>query len=240
MTARRACSSRGPARMRSVARLALRGARALPLPAPVLAAAASTARARHIERFESSRSLNRRSIGAAGEDADLRRLHARRARARRRSAGSRAASWPRGDAARRAVRAPPCRVTPPAGESSSCDVVVVGSGAGGAAAARVLAEAGLDVVVVEEGEHHDARRLRTTRLDALRTLYRDGGLTACDGRPPIPLPVGRCVGGTTVINSGTACARPATCSCRWRDEHGIPWAAELERRVRGARARPAR
>ena len=33
-----------------------------------------------------------------------------------------------------------------------CDVVVVGSGAGGAAAARTLAERGLEVIVVEQGD----------------------------------------------------------------------------------------
>jgi len=84
-----------------------------------------------------------------------------------------------------------------------CDVVVVGSGAGGAAAARVLAERGLDVVVVEEGDYHDARDYDPDPLVALPMLYRDGGLTFAEGRPTIPVPVGRCVGGTTVINSGT-------------------------------------
>jgi choline dehydrogenase-like flavoprotein len=118
-------------------------------------------------------------------------------------------------------------LVPPDG-AERCDVVVVGSGAGGAAAARALAERGLDVVVVEEGAYHDARDYDTDPLAALPMLYRDGGLTFAEGRPTIPVPVGRCVGGTTVINSGTCFRTPDAVLARWRDEFGIAWATELE------------
>jgi choline dehydrogenase-like flavoprotein len=110
-----------------------------------------------------------------------------------------------------------------------CDVVVVGSGAGGAAATRVLAEAGLSVIVVEDGDYHDRSSYSGDPLEALPMLYRDGGLTICEGRPAIPLPVGRCVGGTTVINSGTCLRTPGEVLGRWRDDLGIAWATDLER-----------
>jgi choline dehydrogenase-like flavoprotein len=116
----------------------------------------------------------------------------------------------------------------PPGEDESCDVVVVGSGAGGATAARLLAEAGLDVIVLEEGSLWDASSYTTDPLEALARMYRDGGLTVLEGRPAIPLPVGRCVGGTTVINSGTCPRTPPELLARWRDDHGIAWAPELE------------
>ena len=116
----------------------------------------------------------------------------------------------------------------PPGEDESCDVVVVGSGAGGASAARLLAEAGLDVIVLEEGALHDASTYTTDPLDALATLYRDGGLTVLEGIPAIPLPLGRCVGGTTVINSGTCPRTPPELLARWRSDHGIDWAPQLE------------
>jgi choline dehydrogenase-like flavoprotein len=109
-----------------------------------------------------------------------------------------------------------------------CDVVIVGSGAGGAAAARLLAERGLDVIVVEEGEYHDASRYSTDPIVALPMLYRDAGLTFCEGRPAIPLPLGRCVGGTTVINSGTCFRTPDDVLSRWRDDYGVGWAVDLE------------
>ncbi|HEX6457653.1 MAG TPA: GMC family oxidoreductase [Thermoleophilaceae bacterium] len=109
-----------------------------------------------------------------------------------------------------------------------CDVVVVGSGAGGASAARVLSEAGLSVIVVEEGDYYDASSYSTDVFEALPRLYRDSGLTVAEGRPAIPLPVGRCVGGTTVINSGTCFRAPGDILVRWREEHGIDWATDLD------------
>ena len=109
-----------------------------------------------------------------------------------------------------------------------CDVVVVGSGAGGASAARLLAERGLSVIVVEEGGYHDAATFSTDPIEAMPALYRDGGLTFCEGRPGIPLPVGRCVGGTTVVNSGTCLRPPAEILAGWRDTHGIGWATDLD------------
>jgi choline dehydrogenase-like flavoprotein len=110
-----------------------------------------------------------------------------------------------------------------------CDVVVVGSGAGGAAAARVMAEAGLDVIVVEQGGYYDASSYSTDPLHAIETLYREAGLTVSEGLPAIPVPVGRCVGGTTVINSGTCLRPPSEVLEHWRERFGIGWATELDR-----------
>ena len=85
---------------------------------------------------------------------------------------------------------------------------MIGSGAGGAFAARALARAGLDTVIVEEGERWTVERIRGSHpLDRFAGIYRDGGTTMALGNPPIALPLGRAVGGTTVINSGT-CYRP--------------------------------
>lgn len=111
--------------------------------------------------------------------------------------------------------------------SERCDVVIIGSGAGGATAARILAESGLSVIVLEEGESYDRSTYPVNPLRALAALYRDAGLTVCEGRPAIPLPLGRCLGGTTVINSGTCFRTPGEVLARWRDELGIEWATEL-------------
>lgn len=106
------------------------------------------------------------------------------------------------------------------------DVVVVGSGAGGAFAARTLARAGLDVVVVEEGRRWGVEELRGMHpLDRYSRLYRDAGTTIALGWPPVVLPIGRAVGGTTVVNSGTCYRPPEGVMKRWHDEFGLSLAA---------------
>lgn len=113
------------------------------------------------------------------------------------------------------------------GEGEECDVAIVGSGAGGAVAAALLAEAGLDVLVLEAGEHYNRDSYPADRLEAIRSIYRDAGLTIAAGQPPIPVPVAKVVGGTTVINSGTCFRAPDSILESWRADFGIPWATEM-------------
>jgi choline dehydrogenase-like flavoprotein len=116
----------------------------------------------------------------------------------------------------------------PRGEGEECDVAIVGSGAGGAVAAATLAEAGLDVLVLEAGAHYNRENYPADRLEAITELYRDAGLTIATGKPPIPIPVAKAIGGTTVINSGTCFRAPDEVLENWRSEHGIAWADDLE------------
>jgi choline dehydrogenase-like flavoprotein len=119
--------------------------------------------------------------------------------------------------------------TEPVGDGEECDVVIVGSGAGGAVAAATLAEAGLDVIVLEAGEGFNRESYPDEPLDAIARLYRDGGLTIAEGRPSIPIPVGRTVGGTTVVNSGTCFRAPDPVLEDWARRFDIGWAIDLER-----------
>jgi len=107
------------------------------------------------------------------------------------------------------------------GFSASCDAVVVGSGAGGAVVAAELAGAGLDVIVVEEGPHVTSESFVGPVFDRFQRLCRDNGMTQVWGRPPIPLPLGKVVGGTTVVNSGTCFRAPERVLRAWDAENGL-------------------
>ena len=109
-----------------------------------------------------------------------------------------------------------------------CGVVIVGSGAGGATMAAELADAGVDVVVVEEGGYHPTESFTAETGRALRTLYRDGGVGLALGKPPVLFSEGCCVGGSTVVNGGMSWRTPARVLQRWAKEEGIAAISERD------------
>ena len=108
------------------------------------------------------------------------------------------------------------------GMRARAEVVVIGSGAGGAVVATTLAESGVDVIVVEEGPQVDSQKdFSGPVFGRFEKLCRDNATSLIWGRPPIPLPLGRVVGGTTVVNSGTCFRAPERVLQRWATEHGV-------------------
>jgi len=103
----------------------------------------------------------------------------------------------------------------------SFDYVVVGSGAGGAVAAHTLAKAGFSVAMVEEGPWIRTRDFGESVYDAFRHMFRDAGTQVCEGRSYIPLIQGRCVGGSTVMNSAIAHRTPDDVLAEWHDRFGL-------------------
>jgi choline dehydrogenase-like flavoprotein len=101
------------------------------------------------------------------------------------------------------------------------DVVVVGTGAGGAVVARELAEAGVAVVLLEDGEYIDRTQFSGRVLAMQQLLYKRGGATFSVGNTFIPIPIGRNVGGTTTVNSGTCYRAPDRILAGWRDQLGL-------------------
>lgn len=106
------------------------------------------------------------------------------------------------------------------------EILVVGSGAGGAVTAAALAAAGRAVLVVEEGPWVDPDAMEPFSLPEQEAKYRHHGLSPALGNPVIAYVEGRCVGGSTEINSGLFPRLPHDLAAEWRttydiDEFGI-------------------
>jgi choline dehydrogenase-like flavoprotein len=101
------------------------------------------------------------------------------------------------------------------------EVLVVGSGAGGAVTAATLAEAGRDVTVLEEGPWVEPDAMEPFSLPEMVAKYRHTGLAAALGAPGIVYAEGRCVGGSTEINSGLYHRLPDELCDEWRGTYSI-------------------
>jgi choline dehydrogenase-like flavoprotein len=102
-----------------------------------------------------------------------------------------------------------------------CEIAVVGSGPGGAITACLLAEAGRDVLLIEEGPFLPLESCVPFSKDEMVQKYRNGGLTLAMGSPKVQYVEGRCVGGGSEINSGLYYRTPAEILEKWRREFQV-------------------
>jgi hypothetical protein len=126
-----------------------------------------------------------------------------------------------------------------------CDAVVVGTGAGGAVVACELARRGLAVLMLEEGRYHGREDFDGRGIDNIRRFYRGKGTIGTIGNTFIPLPMGRLVGGSTAVNTGTCWRTPEWVLDRWTKEEGLveltpalmaPYFERVEREMQVTRA----
>ncbi len=106
-------------------------------------------------------------------------------------------------------------------QDERAEVVIVGTGAGGATAARVLAEKGIDVLMLEEGPRLHTKNRPRDIIGALSSAMRGAGTQTTAGLAPMPLMQGSCVGGSTAINSGIIWRLPEDVREDWIKNHGL-------------------
>jgi choline dehydrogenase-like flavoprotein len=109
------------------------------------------------------------------------------------------------------------------------DYVIVGSGAAGATAARVLADTGLKVAVVEEGPYVETKDFGNKVFPAFRKMFRNMGATVAQGRAFIPVIQGSVLGGSTTINSAIVWRIPEDVWAPWKTDFGLGDALPLDK-----------
>ncbi|MEK7707475.1 MAG: GMC family oxidoreductase N-terminal domain-containing protein, partial [Verrucomicrobiota bacterium] len=107
-------------------------------------------------------------------------------------------------------------------------IVVVGSGPGGAITACHLAEAGRDVLLIEEGAYLPLTSCQPFSKDEMLQKYRNGGQTVAMGKNKIAYVEGRCVGGGSEINSGLYHRTPPEILERWQKEFRVEALSERD------------
>ena len=120
-----------------------------------------------------------------------------------------------------------------------CDVAIVGSGAGAGITAELLTQAGLRVVLVEEGPLRTSTDFHQRESEAYPTLYQESAARKTADKA-INILQGRCVGGSTTVNWTSSFRTPEATLAHWQREFGLdgygadalaPWFAQAEKRL---------
>jgi len=107
------------------------------------------------------------------------------------------------------------------GYSIEADAVVVGSGPGGFVAADNLAAAGMKVVLLEAGPEVKPEAMKVEPPRFLAKHYWEGGMRLVAGNSPNPAMMGRCLGGSSVVNSAIMLPLPHWVRDEWTREDGL-------------------
>lgn len=117
-------------------------------------------------------------------------------------------------AAAKAPKTIPVLDVPAGAATLEADVCIVGSGAGGAVIAARLQEAGLEVLVLEQGGYRNEADFRQLELVGARELYLGGGVVWSESGS-LGLLAGSTLGGGTVVNSLVCLRTPARVREQW-------------------------
>jgi choline dehydrogenase-like flavoprotein len=109
----------------------------------------------------------------------------------------------------------------PVGDKLQCDIAVIGSGPGGAVTAALCAEAGRDVLMLEEGANLPLESSPHFSREEIVEKYRNAGINIGFGRAKIAYVEGRCVGGGSEINRGLYHRIPEYILETWRRDFGV-------------------
>ncbi len=102
-----------------------------------------------------------------------------------------------------------------------CKNMVIGSGAGGSLTASYLAGKGEDVLIAEEGPFVRLKKKDCSVSNTFPLMWREGGIIPIWGNAKFVFAEGRCVGGSTMVNSGLIHRLPDEIISEWIKEFKI-------------------
>lgn len=108
----------------------------------------------------------------------------------------------------------------PAPASLVCDVAIIGSGAGAGITAELLARAGLDVLIIEEGPLKSSADFNQKESEAYPSLYQEAAARKTQDKA-INILQGRCVGGSTTVNWTSSFRTPTATLEFWQRQFGL-------------------
>jgi choline dehydrogenase-like flavoprotein len=120
-----------------------------------------------------------------------------------------------------------------------CDVVIIGTGAGGGISAEILANAGLKLILIEEGPLKSSKDFNMLESEAYPQLYQESAARKTKDKA-INILQGRSVGGSTTVNWTSSFRTPTPTLSYWADQYGLntftpellsPWFAKAETRL---------
>ncbi|MFT3772091.1 MAG: GMC family oxidoreductase [Minicystis sp.] len=103
----------------------------------------------------------------------------------------------------------------------TCEVLVIGSGPGGAVVAKELAEAGRDVILIEEGPPFGVNDFRQEAGESMRRTMRESGSRATRGNAYLPTMQAIALGGGSLVNSAICARSPVSVLDFWTEKTGL-------------------
>ncbi len=120
-----------------------------------------------------------------------------------------------------------------------CDVAIIGTGAGGGITAEILANAGLTVLLIEEGPLKSSSDFNMKESEAYPQLYQESAARKTKDKA-INILQCRTVGGSTTVNWTSSFRTPTPTLTWWQEKWGLKqynpeqlatWFAQAERRL---------
>ncbi|KAK1595320.1 GMC oxidoreductase [Colletotrichum navitas] len=100
------------------------------------------------------------------------------------------------------------------------DIVIVGSGCGGAVAAKVLAEQGHKVLIVDKSYHYPPSQLPMAQDTGCQFLYENGGVVTSDDGS-LNILAGSCWGGGGTVNWSVSLQTQGFVRQEWSEQRGL-------------------